>query len=54
MICDYIPNKTITPLKREYSGLPEVRNGGSAKMFTANTNKKVIWNINATDLQKIY
>lgn len=54
MICDYIPNKTITPLKIEYSGLPEVRNGGSVKMFTANTNKKVIWNINATNLQKKY
>lgn len=38
MICDYIPNKTTTPLKIEYSGLPEVRNGGITKMFTVNTN----------------
>lgn len=53
MLCDYKDDtKILEPIDITFNGNPEIRCGGQAKTFTANTNKEVIWNLKTTETQK--
>lgn len=43
MICDYFENEPLDIIT--YSGKPQVRSGGVAKKFTANTDELVVWSL---------
>ena len=55
MLCDYKePVEISKPVEITYNGEPQLRCGGRAKTFTANTDKPVKWNIKMLDTQKDY
>lgn len=54
-LCDYKEKPTPTkPIEIAFTGNPQIRNGGQAKTFTANTKEPVNWSLITLDTQKDY
>lgn len=55
MLCDYFtPAETTEPVAITYAGNAEIRCGGTAKTFTADTESKVEWSLKTLDIQDGY
>lgn len=53
MLCDYVEfNAEAKPIEILHNGNAEIRCGGTAKTFTANTDKSVIWSLKLLDKQQ--
>lgn len=55
MLCDYFtPAETSKPVGITYAGNAEIRCGGTAKTFTADTESKVEWSLKTLEIQDGY